>query len=130
MPHPITRTAYAVLAATLTGLGCGGAHIGLGADMLPTSCKLTDPPEALDTATSKLRCKIVRYEADHQEATVMSDDRGYQTNGIPAYWLEEATAGAVLNLQFPETERPPAEGSTLEVMVNKLVVRPGTRRGS
>ncbi len=127
---PPTRSLLLAL-ATLPGLlACGGPQAGFGADLLPTSCELVEPPEEIDTATSRLRCRIVRYQAQQQQATVMSDDRGFQTNGIPPYWLEEATAGTILNLQFPETERPPAEGTTLEVTVNKLVVRTGTLRGS
>ncbi len=124
------RASLFALLCVSASLGCGGGQAGLGAQMLPSSCQLTEKPETIDTATSRLRCKIVRYQAQQQEATVMSDDRGYQTNGVPAYWLQQADAGVIINLQFPETERPPAEGTTLEVMVNKLVVRTGTLRGS
>ena len=124
------RSLLTLLAALPWLPACGGPQAGFGADLLPTSCQLVDKPEEIDAATARVRCRIVKYQAQQQEATVMSDDRGYQTNGIPPYWLEEAEAGAILNLQFPETERPPAEGTTLDVTVNKLVVRTGTLRGS
>lgn len=117
-------------AIAMAGLfACGPTRPGLIAESLPVSCKLTDAPK-IDATTARVTCRLVRFEARNQEATVMSDGEGYQGTGVPAHWLDGAAAGTVLNLLFPETERPPAEGQTITVVINRLEVRVGTRPGT